>query len=99
MTDMVTLYGTAQDKILHITMALHHNLKRVHGYITITLTIVNLIYVGKIYIPLITVFSCMFQLYLSCHKAIHSFMATQQSLYSANCPVTRNPFCKAMWIT
>jgi len=62
---MVTLYGTVQDKILHITMALHHNLKRVHGHITITLTIVKLIYVGKIDIPLITVFSCMFQLYLS----------------------------------
>jgi hypothetical protein len=83
---MVTLYGIVQDKILHTTMALRHNLKRVHGHITITLTIVNLIYVGKIDIPLI-----MFQLYLSCYEAIHSVMATQQSLYSANCPVTRNP--------
>jgi len=72
-------------------MALHHNLKRVYGHISITLTIVNLIYVGKIDIPLITVFSCVFQLYLSCHEASHSFMAIQQSLYSANCPVDRVP--------
>jgi hypothetical protein len=64
---MLILYGSLQDKILHIMMGQHHNLKMVLDHMNIKFTKVNLMYVGNIDIHLIAVFSFMFHLYLSCH--------------------------------